>query len=73
MKDMGVHQDRIKYFVDKEYDSPDALMRAVAEFRVTPSKSDEEKESDRIVREYLDCAFPILWQLPAIPGERKAA
>ena len=67
LKDMGVHQDRIKYFVDKEYDSPDVLMRAVAEFRVTPSKSDEEKEIDRIVREDLDCAFQILWQLQTFP------
>ena len=33
LKDLGVPPDRIKYFVDKEYDSPEDLMRAVAEFR----------------------------------------
>lgn len=67
MKDLGVPQDRIKYFVDKEYDSSEALMRAVTEFRVTPSKSDEEKEVDRIIREDPDCAFQVLWELQVFP------
>jgi len=67
LKDLGVAQDRIKYFVDKEYDSPEALLRAVSEFRVTPPKSDEEKEIDRIIREDPDCAFQVLWGLQVFP------
>ncbi|WP_439624656.1 hypothetical protein [Gemmata sp.] len=67
LKDLGVPQDRIKYFVDKEYDSPEVLLRAVAEFRVTPAKSDEEKVIDRIVREDMDCAFQVLWELQVFP------
>lgn len=67
MKDLGVPQDRIKYFVDKEYDSPEALLRAVSEFRVTPPKSEEEKEIDRIIREDPDCAFRVRWELQVFP------
>ena len=67
LKDLGVPPDRIKYFVDKEYDSAEGLMRAVAEFRVTPPKSDAEKEIDRIIRDDPDCAFQVLWELQGFP------
>jgi hypothetical protein len=53
--------------VDKEYDSPEDLKGAVAEFRVTAPKSDEEKELDRIIREDPDSAFQVLWELQVFP------
>lgn len=72
LKDLGVPPDRIKYFVDKEYDSSEALLRAVSEFRVTPPKSDEEKEIDRVIREDPDCAFQVLWELQVFPWSPQA-
>jgi|GEM_PF-5818197 len=72
LKDLGVAPDRIKYFVDKEYDSPEDLMRAVVEFRMTPPKSDEEKEIDRIIREDPDCAFRVLWELQVFPWSTRS-
>lgn len=63
LKDLGCPQDRIKFFVGKEFDSEEALKEAIANHRKTPEKSEEEKEQDRIIRDDPDCAFQFLWQL----------
>lgn len=67
LKDLGCPSERIKFFVDKEFDSQEQLLESIANWKNPKSKTDEEKELDRILREDPDCAFNILLELNCFP------
>lgn len=72
LKDLGCPQNKIKFFVGREYESVEALQTAINEHRSTPSKTDDQKEQDRILREDLDCAFNVLFELGMFPWSLQA-
>lgn len=67
LKDIGCPPDKIKFFVAKEFDSEATLIEAIKNFREKPSKSEDQRELDRQIRDDKDCAFQILLELNQFP------
>ncbi len=68
---LGCPQDKIKFFVGKEFDSEEALKTAISEFKATPTKTEEEKLQDYLVNNDIDAAINIVKELGCLPYARE--
>jgi hypothetical protein len=66
LKDLGCPQNKIKFFVNKEFASEVELLQAIQDHRET-NKTDEERENERLMREDPNSAFNVLFLIGLFP------